>query len=122
MRIIIGLLIFIVTLAVCDKPSLKADINNVMLTTLKDALMKDISKHLKEIPLPDFEQNLLIAVVKATNITMHVMPFNASQIEIELRGNVPGLKKYRPQPKHRELMQLLRKFQNEDLKQVLEYL
>eukprot|EP01022_Parablepharisma_sp_SALTPOND_P000557 TRINITY_DN102_c0_g1_i1.p1 TRINITY_DN102_c0_g1~~TRINITY_DN102_c0_g1_i1.p1 ORF type:complete len:491 (+),score=52.15 TRINITY_DN102_c0_g1_i1:1352-2824(+) len=78
------LILLLVTQALSLKPSLKADINNPMLTSLKDLVVKDISNHLNDIPLPDFEKDIVVATIKGTNITMNIVPFTGSQIQIEL--------------------------------------
>ena len=67
-----------------DKPSLKAAINNPMLSLLKEVSIKKISDGLKDMPLPDFEADLKIARIFAKNITMHILPFNGPQVEMEL--------------------------------------
>ncbi len=66
-----------------EKPSLKASITNPMLTMLKDAVIGQVSKSIKDMKMRDFETNILIAKVSAKNVTMHMKPFTGKQIGIE---------------------------------------
>lgn len=69
--------------ALGPKPSLKAGISNEMLTQLKDAAIKQVSK-MPDVQMPDFEKDIGVAKITARNITMSIKPFKPNQFEIEL--------------------------------------
>ncbi|MDR3548830.1 MAG: hypothetical protein P4M11_11295 [Candidatus Pacebacteria bacterium] len=78
------MLLLVSSQAFAAKPSLKAGLNNEMLSNLKDMSVKKISNKMKDIHLPDLVQDLTIAQLKATNIIMHIDPFGPKQVSMQL--------------------------------------
>ena len=82
MILVFFLLLALQTLA--QKPSMKAALDQSMIDTLKKMLIRDITEKIPDTKMLDFEKDIGVAKISVKNIFMHIQPFDAEQLDIEL--------------------------------------